>query len=114
MSKIATDDMVLLPGFVLDEMFRTAQYCMTAHNLAMFADMGDDYSDIIELRYAGNPEMLKFDMEYGPILIERLGRLSDEVEKAPDTHNFIERYIEDVKRFMLDLKRYADSMDGCQ
>lgn len=112
MSKIATDQMVAIPGYVLDEFFRTAQFCMTAHTLSAFADMGEPYDGIIELRYAESPEMLRFDMNYAPIAIERLERLSTEVKNAPDMNHFIERYIEDVRKFSAALKRYDNSING--
>jgi hypothetical protein len=111
-SRMATEHMLEIPGFLLDELIFTQQFCNTAVRYSEYAEMGIPYDEIIRNRYDGMMDRLKSDLNYAPIIIERLERMYREVMGAPDTKFFIEKHIESVRQFAAGLRRYADSIAG--
>ena len=116
LSRLSTDKMITFPGIVLDELVFTIRYCVTARNIGVYSETSDKpealHDELIQKRYENEPSLLESDLGIGPVIIERLERLSREKPEAPITSKFAFESLPYVRTFVAGIKRYSNSLQG--
>jgi len=107
LSRQVTDNLLSLPGIILDEIVYTVQYCYTAQSLDGSRTIA---SDRVEKRYTRLPDLLEPDLEAAPLIIERLEEFLKKTREGSTIHEFAKKYLPHVRNFQEMLEEYTETL----